>query len=85
MSAHDEAVVTKNQQMKQVTFIPTESGGMTDEALVMRVEEQPPVIYKITILKSNISKVRVRLRKAKADFDRKKAAQTPKAEEQRIL
>ena len=68
--------------MKQVTFIPTESGGMTDEALVMRVEEQPPVIYKITILKSNISKVRVRLRKAKADFDRKaKAAQTPKAEE----
>ena len=71
--------------MKQVTFIPTESGGITDEALVMRVEEQPPVIYKITILKSNISKVRVRLRKAKADFDRKKAAQTPKAEEQRIL
>ena len=54
---------------------------MTDEALVMRVEEQPPVIYKITILKSNISKVRVRLRKAKADFDRKKAAQTSKAEE----
>ena len=54
---------------------------MTDEALVMRVEEQPPVIYEITILKSNISKVRVRLRKAKADFDRKKAAQTSKAEE----
>ena len=85
MSAHDEAVVTKNQQMKQVTFIPTESGGTTDEALVMRVEEQPPVIHKITILKSNSSKVRVRLRKAKADFDRKKAAQTSKAEEQRIL
>lgn len=84
MSAHDEAVVTKNQ-MKQVTFILTESGGTTDEALVMRVEEQPPVIYKITILKSNSSKVRVRLRKAKADFDRKKAAQTSEAEEQRIL
>ena len=84
MSAHDEAVVTKNQ-MKQVTFILTESAGTTDEALVMRVEEQPPVIYKITILKSNSSKVRVRLRKAKADFDRKKAAQTSEAEEQRIL
>ena len=84
MSAHDEAVVTKNQ-MKQVTFILTESGGTTDEALVMRVEDQPPVIYKITILKSNSSKVRVRLRKAKADFDRKKAAQTSEAEEQRIL
>lgn len=84
MSAHDEAVVTKNQ-MKQVTFILTESGGTTDEALVMRVEEQPPVIHKITILKSNSSKVRVRLRKAKADFDRKKAAQTSEAEEQRIL
>ena len=65
MSAHDETVVTKNQ-MKQVTFILTESGGTTDEALVMRVEEQPPVIYKITILKSNSSKVRVRLRKAKS-------------------
>ena len=84
MSAHDEAVVTKNQ-MKQVTFILTESGGTTDEALVMRVQEQPPVIYKITILKSNSSKVRVRLRKAKADFDRKKDAQTSEAEEQRIL
>ena len=84
MSAHNEAVVTKNQ-MKQVTFILTESGGTTDEALVMRVEEQAPVIYKITILKSNSSKVRVRLRKAKADFDRKKAAQTSEAEEQRIL
>ena len=35
MSAHDEAVVTKNQQMKQVTFIPTESGGMTDEAVII--------------------------------------------------
>jgi hypothetical protein len=32
--------------MKQVTFISAESGGMTDEALVMRVEEQPPVIYR---------------------------------------
>jgi hypothetical protein len=32
--------------MKQVTFITTESGGTTDEALVMGVEEQPPVIYK---------------------------------------
>jgi hypothetical protein len=68
-----------------VTFIPAESGGMTEEALVMRVEEQPPVICKTIILKSNLSKVRVRLRKAKADFDREKAAQTPKAEEQRIL
>ena len=46
MSAHDEAVVTKNRAVKQVTFIPTESGGKTDETLVMRVEEQPPVIYK---------------------------------------
>lgn len=35
MSAHDEAVVTKNQKMKQVTFIPTESGGMTDEAVII--------------------------------------------------
>ena len=35
MSAHDEAVVTKNQQMKQVTFIPTESGGMTNEAVII--------------------------------------------------
>jgi hypothetical protein len=32
--------------MKQVAFILTESGGMTDDTLVMRVEEQPPVIYK---------------------------------------
>lgn len=71
--------------MKQVTFILTESGGTTDEALVMRVEEQPPVICKIIILKSNISKVRVRLRKAKADFDRQEATQTSKVEEQRIL
>ena len=76
MSAHDEAVVTKNRAVKQVTFILTESGGKTDEA---------PVICKTNILKSNISKVRVRLKKAKADFDRTKTAQTPKAEEQRIL
>lgn len=34
MSAHDEAVVTKNRAVKQVTFIPTESGGKTDEAPV---------------------------------------------------
>ncbi len=37
-------------------------------------------------LRSNLSKVRVRLRKAKANFDREKeTAQTAKAEEQRIL
>ena len=44
MSAHGEAVVTKKQELKQVTFIPTEGGGTTEEALVMRAEEQPPVI-----------------------------------------
>ena len=85
MSAHDDAVVTKNRAVKQVTFILTESGGKTDEAPGTGAEEYPPVICKTNMLKSNISKVRVRLKKAKADFDRTKTAQTPKAEEQRIL
>jgi hypothetical protein len=39
VSAHDEAVVTKNRAVKQVTFIPTESGGKTDEAPVTGAEE----------------------------------------------
>ena len=71
--------------MKQVAFIPTESGGMTYEAVITSCGGTAASHLQITILKSNISKVRVRLRKAKADFDRKKTAQTAKAEEQRIL
>lgn len=54
---------------------------MTNEAVIIRCGGIAASHLQNIILKSNLSKVRVRLRKAKANFDRKeKATQTPKAE-----
>lgn len=85
MSAHNEAVTTKKSVNETSSLYLAESGGMTNEAVIISCGGIAASHLQNIILKSNISKVRVRLRKAKADFDRKKAAQTSKAEEQRIL